>query len=64
MRPDLRVPLLIPILLRPAAKGFRRVGLSCVIAPNSAPSPALRKAFSLALATKRINRGTLQDPVD
>jgi hypothetical protein len=35
------------------------VVLSCVITPNSAPSPALRRPFSLALATKRMNRGTL-----
>jgi hypothetical protein len=48
----LRVSLLISFLLRPAAKGFHCAGLSCVIAPNSAPSPVLRKPFSLALATK------------
>jgi hypothetical protein len=55
-----RVPLLIPFLLRPAPKVFRSVGLSCVIASNSAPSPALRNPFSLALVTKRINGGTLE----
>jgi hypothetical protein len=41
-------------------KGFRSASLNCFIAPNSAPSPALRKPFSLALATKRMTRGTLK----
>jgi response regulator RpfG family c-di-GMP phosphodiesterase len=51
-RSNLRVPLFVPFLLRSVTKGFRSVGLSCVIPPNSAPSPAL--------ATKRMNSGALK----